>query len=309
MPLIPNSKKVIFIVGPTAAGKSEIAVRLAQRLKGEIVSCDSMQIYKGMDIIASKSSTTSRKKIRHHLIDILSPGKVYNVSRFRKEALKTIRGIIKRKKLPILVGGTGLYVSVLIDGIFDFKSGDKAVRKRLYEQAQWHGSLFLYKRLEDIDPEAAAKIHPHDARRIIRAIEVFETCGKPISYLQKQRKGLSAEYDVRVFCVNRERQELYRRIDERVDKMFAKGLEKEVKRLLNSGLSKTACYAIGLKELKGYFEGLYGLEEAKRLIKRNTRQYAKRQLTWFRKDKRVEWIDVTGREKPLTSANRILSRL
>jgi tRNA dimethylallyltransferase len=304
---INNPKRIIFIVGPTGVGKSETAVALAKRLKGEIISLDSMQVYKGMDILASKPSRLLRKKVRHHLMDNVLPVKEYNVSRYRKEAIKKIKDIIRRGKVPVLAGGAGLYMSILIDGVFDFKSKSNAIRKRLFEQAASRGRPFLYKRLQKIDPAAAARIHPHDTKRLIRALEVFDSTGKTISELQKQRKGLSAEYDINVFCLNRKRQGLYNRIDKRVDKMFSAGLLQEVKRLLKSRLSQTARFAIGIRELKGYFEGLYSLDEAKRLIKRNTRQYAKRQLTWFRKDKRIEWIEVRDKEKSSSVANRIIN--
>ncbi len=305
MSIALNPKKIIFVVGPTASGKSETAVKLAHKLDGEIISCDSMQIYKGMDILTSKPPPSLRKKIRHHLIGVIPPSKEYNVSIYRKEALKKIEDIIKRGKVPILVGGTGLYMSILIDGIFDFKSKNNALRKRLFKLAKSRGGSFLHKRLQDVDPEVCAKIHPHDAKRIIRALEVFEVVGKPISELKRQRKGLSDEFDIRIFGLERERSGLYQLIEERVDKMFEEGLEQEVKRLFKSRLSKTARFAIGLRELKGYFDGHYSLDEARRLIKRNTRQYAKRQLTWFRKDKRIRWLKVAQGETVSRVAQRI----
>ncbi|MDP3731567.1 MAG: tRNA (adenosine(37)-N6)-dimethylallyltransferase MiaA, partial [Candidatus Omnitrophota bacterium] len=215
----------------------------------------------------------------------------------------------KRGKIPLIVGGTGLYMSILIDGIFKSAQPRKATRNRLYSQAGELGSGYLYKRLKNIDPEAAAKIHAHDTKRIVRALEVFETMGEPISKLQKQRKGLGQEYDIIAFGLNMPREKIYQRIGRRVDKMFSNGLLDEVKRLLKLKLSKTAAYAIGINELKGYFDGLYGLDEAKHLIKRNTRLYAKRQMTWFRKDKRINWIEVGAKEKPAAVANRILKEL
>jgi tRNA dimethylallyltransferase len=262
-----------------------------------------------MDIITSKPSLNLRKQIPHHLIDIISAQKEYNVSQFRSAALKKIKEIIQRKKIPLLVGGTGLYMAILLDGIFKAKTENIEVRNRLYRTAQKYGSAYLYGRLKKVDPAAAAKIHPHDTRRIVRALEVFEATGKPISELQKQRKGLRSEYEPKIFCLNMERDKLYQRIDARVDKMFAQGLLKEAKKLLKMKLSKTAAYAIGLRELKGYFEGLYDLQETKRLMKRNSRHYALRQLTWFRKDKRIKWIEVSGRQAPEETANAILDIL
>lgn len=308
-PKIRNKDRIIFLVGPTAVGKSKVACALAKKINAEIISCDSMQIYKGMDIITSAPSKALRKKVRHHLIGVVSAVKEYDVSKYRKEALRKINEIMGRGKKPLFAGGTGLYATILIDGIFDFKPKSENLRKRLYKEAAFGGSLSLYKRLEGVDPEAASKIHPNDAKRIIRALEVFESTGRPISSLQKQRQGLGSEYDIKIFCLSMERQMLYDRVNDRVDKMFACGLEQEVEKLLKTKLSKTASCAIGIKELKGYFDGHYNLEEAKRLIKRNTRQYAKRQLTWFRKDKRIEWIDVTAQENPSRTAGRILRKI
>jgi len=301
--------RIIFLVGPTAVGKSETAVSLAKKINAEIISCDSMQVYKGMDIITSKPPLASRRIIPHHLLSVISPDKEYCVFRYYKDASPKIKEILRRGKTPLIAGGTGLYMSILIDGIFKSISPSKAIRNRLYKQAEELGSEYLYKRLKDIDLEAAAKIHPHDTKRIVRALEVFETTGQPISKLQKERKGLGQEYDIKVFGLNMPRERLCKRIDARVEKMFSKGLVAEVKRLLKFKLSKTAAYAIGIKEAKGYLDGLCDLEEAKRLVKRNTRLYAKRQLTWFRKDRRISWFGVGEKETPASVANRIFKKL
>jgi len=287
-----QKKSVLFLIGPTAVGKSEVGVHLAKKINAEIISCDSMQIYKKMDIITSKPAMNLRRKIRHHLIDVVPADKEYDVSKYRKDALKKIKEIQEKSKIPLFAGGTGLYMSILVDGIFETEGNNLRLRKKLYKEASVKGNQYLYKRLQEADPQAAKKIHPHDTKRIIRALEVFTSTGKPISSLQKQRKGLNDEFDVRIFCLNMERQELYKRIEKRVDKMFAQGLVVEVKRLLKLSLSRTASYAIGIRELRDYFKGLYDLERAKELIKRNTRRYAKSQLTWFRKDKRIRWIEV-----------------
>ena len=297
------------MVGPTAVGKTEVAVRLAGKINAEIISCDSMQVYKGMDIITSKPTPILRKKTPHHLINIVPPTREYNVSRYRQEALKKIRGVLKKGKIPLFVGGTGLYMSILVDGIFKAGPQSKSIRKRLYKEAKRLGSEYLYRRLQQVDPEAAAKIHPHDTKRIIRALEVFESTGKPISELQRQRKGLGSEYEVKIFCLNIPRDKLYAHIEKRIERMFKQGLLAEVKKLLKLKLSQTASCAIGIKELKGYIDGLYDLEEAKRLIKKNTRNYAKRQLTWFRKDKRIEWLEIGDKETPMQVAERIVEKL
>lgn len=302
-------KQIIFIVGPTAVGKSATALKLAQKINGEIISCDSMQIYKNMEIISSQASGSLRKAVSHHLVGIIPPTKEYNVSLYRKNAVKKIKEIIAKGKTPIFVGGTGLYVSVLIDGIFAAKPENKAIREKFYQEAKTFGNQFIYDKLKAVDPLAAAKIHLNDIKRVIRALEVFEVTGKPISLLQKQRKGLIDKYDVKVFCLNIERDSLRQIIKKRVDKMFAEGIIKEVKELLKLKLSKTAAFAIGIKELKGYFDGSYDLDQAKRLMVLSTCQYAKRQLTWFRKDKRIRWIEVGDKEKPGEAAKKIWKEL
>lgn len=304
-----NSKRIIFIVGPTAVGKTEVASCLAKELNGEIISCDSMQVYKGMDIITSKPSGALRKKAPHHLIGIISPDKEYNVSRYYKEATRKVKEIRKKGKAPLIVGGTGLYMSVLLDGIFKFNGKGSAIRNRLYKEGLKRGSGYLYDKLKKIDSIAASKIHPHDTRRIVRALEVYEATGMPISVLQKQRRGLADEYEIKIFCLNTERNKLYKRVDERVEKMFAKGLAAEVKKLLKLRLSKTARFAIGIKEVAGLLDGSLSPKEAKSLMQKNTRNYAKRQLTWFRKDKRITWVEIKDREKPQEVANRIWKEL
>ncbi|MDD5431841.1 MAG: tRNA (adenosine(37)-N6)-dimethylallyltransferase MiaA [Candidatus Omnitrophica bacterium] len=302
-------QKVVFIVGPTAVGKSATAVCLAKKINAEIISCDSMQVYQGMEIISSKPSQGLLKKVPHHLIAAIAPEKEYDASKYYKEADKLIAGIVKKKKTPIFVGGTGLYMSVVVDGIFKMKPPKKSIRENLFKLAQEKGNAYLYDRLKEVDKISAEKIHLNDLKRVVRALEVFEATGKPISELQKERVGLTDKYDVRIFCLDMQRDKLYQRIEERVDKMFEQGLVNEVKKLLKKKLSKTASYAIGIKEIKGSLDGLYDLEEAKKLMKQNTRNYAKRQLTWFRKDKRINWVKVESKDKPAGTAKKISNLL
>jgi len=304
-----NPKTIIFIIGPTAVGKSKVALALARQIGGEIISCDSMQIYKGMDIITSKPGVFLRNKIKHHLIGIISPLKEFDSSKYRKVALKKINEIILKGKVPVFAGGTGLYVSTLINGIFEEKNTSPLIRNKLYKQAKEYGNKYLYEKLKKADNAAVKLIHPNDTRRIVRALEVFKITGKPISSLQKNREGLSKDYKIKIFCLNMDRLSLYRKIDNRVNSMFKAGLLKEVKGLLKKKLSKTSRYAIGIRELDGYLKGKYDLEEAKRLMKRNSRHYAKRQLTWFRKDKRIKWINIKEKDKPQQVAQRILRRI
>jgi tRNA dimethylallyltransferase len=287
--------KIIFLVGPTAAGKTALAIKIAKKLNAEIISCDSMQIYKGMEILSSQPSRTDLKKIRHHLLSEVNPEKEFDVSRYRSLALKKIKEIHKKGKLPLLVGGSGLYMSIVIDGIFKVKAEDKNIREKLYHQAENKGSLYLHQRLAKVDPQAASRIHPNDTKRIVRALEVFEVSGKPISELQATRIGLGNKYDIRILGLDIPRVKLDLKINKRVEKMFREGLVSEVKKLLKLKLSRTSCYAIGIREVQGYLDGLYGLKESKELIKKNTRHYSRRQMTWFRKDKRIQWIKDYGK--------------
>jgi len=302
-------KEIIFLVGPTGIGKSAVAISLAKRINAEIVSCDSMQVYRKMDIITSKVALAQRKKIKHHLLGILDPDKEYDVAKYRKDALSICAKLFSKGKIPLVTGGTGLYYSIIIDGLFPSVPRDKRIRAKLNKQLALKGSVYLYKKLTEIDPQASGKIHPNDARRIIRAMEVYLKTGKRISVLQRNRIGLGQEYGIKVFGLNTERKFLYDQIGRRVDKMFDLGLINEVKRLLKQKLSKTAACAIGIRQLKGYFDGLYSLNDARRLIQRASRHYAKRQLTWFRKDKRIQWININKKESPTQVALKVWKKL
>lgn len=284
--------KIYFLVGPTAIGKSALAIKLAKKINAEIVSLDSMAVYKGLDILSGKPSKKMQERILHHLLDVVLPNEEFDVSRYRKLALEKIRDIHKRGRIPLFVGGTGLYMSILIDGIFKEAKKDESLRKKLYKQGEEKGVPFLYNRLKKIDSLAASKIHPNDLKRIIRALEVYKLTGKPISKLWLQRKGLGDKYDIKIFGLNKDRAKLYNDINRRVDRMFESGLVREVRGLIGSILSLTCRQAIGIEEIRGYLEGKYDLEFAKELVKKNSRRYAKRQLTWFRKDRRIHWIDV-----------------
>jgi tRNA dimethylallyltransferase len=290
--------KIIFIVGPTGTGKTEVGLSLSGLLPSEFISADSMQIYKGMDVVTDKLPLGIRKKYPYHLIDIIEPTQEYNVAIFCQAARKIIKIILKKKKTPVVIGGTGLYVNSLLYGIFKGKSADRNLRRALEAEADAKGTGLLYKRLEEIDPEAAHKIDPHNKRRIIRALEAYGVAQKPFSLLQKKRRGLSEDYDVFLFGLRRKRGDLYARIDRRVDFMANAGLLDEVRRLLKKKLSKTAYHCIGLREVEGFFKGLYDFGELLRLIKRNSRHFAKRQMTWFNKNKDIDWIDLKEGEDP-----------
>lgn len=284
---------VVFIVGPTAIGKTRLSVKLAGLLKGEIISCDSMQVYKGMSVLSQAPSPTEKKKARHHLVSILDPRKEYSVAFFRKKATRLIRSIVKRGKVPIIVGGSGLYVKALVDGLFPSPGADMRFRARMQAFAARRGSARLHAKLATIDPAAAGTIHPNDSRRVIRALEIFESTGSTMTELKARTKGLKDLYDVRIFALTAPREEIYRRIGARVDAMFRLDIVREVKRLAARKLSKTARSALGFKEVAGYLHGEYDRDAARDLLKMNTRRFAKRQLTWFRADGRIRWFDVT----------------
>lgn len=302
-------KILIFLVGPTGVGKTEVAVLLAKRTGAEIISCDSMQVYRGMDIATSKPSAEIRQEVTHHLIDILEPIQMFSAADFREKALKLIPQIYNRGKIPLIVGGTGLYVVALVDGLFPSPASDWNLRQRFQEEAKIYGEQFLYERLKDIDPKSASQLHPHDLRRIIRALEVYERTKIPLSRLKEQTRGISCDYQLRIFGLNRPREELYRRIDWRIESMFKDGLIEEVSRLMETKVSLSAAQALGYKEIMGYLRGEYSQEEAKALLKKNTRQFIRRQLSWFRRDKRIEWIEMTEGEKPDEIVERIMQRL
>jgi len=302
-------KRIIFLLGPTAIGKSAIAIHLAKKIGAEIISCDSMQLYRAMDIVTAQPTLSQRSRVKHHLLGVINPAKEYNVARYRKDAMSICRRLFLKGKIPLFVGGAGLYYSIIVDGIFPEVSEDKLIRSRLFSQLQLKGNKFMHKRLLKVDPLAAKKIHPNDTRRIIRALEVYLKTGLSISALQKKRVGLGKEYEIKIFALNADRQMLYDKIDQRVDKMLNSGLIKEVRQLLKHKLSKTAYCAIGVRELEGYFNQAYSQDEARRLIQRNSRHYAKRHLTWFRKDRRIQWVNIKAKETRGATAQRIYKSL
>lgn len=284
--------EIFFLVGPTAIGKSKAAIQLARKLNAEIISLDSMQVYRGLDILSSKPTRDMLKKVRHHLLDIVRPEDEFDAAAYRRLAVRKINEIHRKGKIPLFAGGTGLYMNVVINGIFKDAGKDESLRERLYAQIKTKGSGFLYNKLKRFDPLAASKIHPHDAKRIIRALEVYRLTGRPISEFWNKRSGLSDKYEIKFFGLNKARERLYNDINRRVEEMFARGVVNEARGLLRRKLSRTCGQVIGLKEIGGYLEGRHDLEYAKELLKKNTRNYAKRQLTWFRKDKRINWIDL-----------------
>lgn len=286
-------KLVIAVVGPTAVGKSETSLELAKKINGEIISCDSMQVYREMEVITSKPSAEARAAIPHHLVDILGVNEAYNAADFSKQAEGLIVEIHQRQRIPLVVGGTGLYVKALIEGMFPDSGANWKVRRKLYQEGREKGSEYLYQKLRQVDPRTASQLYPQDVRRIVRALEVWEINGVPMSKLKEKTAGISKIYPIKILGLIRERSELYQRINQRAERMFNDGLIDEVRRLSQLEMSHSARQVLGYKEVRGFLEGQYPLEEAKRLLKRNTRRFAKRQLSWFRRDKRIKWVRIS----------------
>lgn len=287
---------LLIIVGPTAVGKTEISLSLAEELGAEIVSADSMQVYRGMDIGTAKPTAAERARVAHHLLDVADPKEEFSAGEYLKLADAAIDGIRARGKVPLVVGGTGLYVRALAEGIFEGPGADRQLREELLERERGNGPGTLYAELSVHDPKAAAKIHPSDLRRIVRALEVFYKEGIPISEFQKEHRAGGSSRPVNIAGLKRERAELYARIEARVDAMMDEGLLDEVRSLRDAGCTSdmVSMQALGYKQLMAYLDGEYGIDEAVKLIKRDTRRYAKRQFTWFNADDRIRWVSLTG---------------
>ena len=291
---LQNTKKipVIVVVGPTASGKTKLSVDLAKHFDGEIVSADSMQIYRYMDIGTAKASREEQQGIPHHMIDFLDPGVSFSVAEYVDMAGKLVWQIWQKGKPPVVVGGTGLYVDSLMNGtVFEALESDPKLRLSLQHQAQEKGNVFLLEKLAEVDPELAEKLHPNNLGRIIRALEVYRITGISMSEHQRRSRQHPSPYDGCYLGLNfSDRQKLYERINLRVDQMFSNGLVEEVRQLKKAGFGHTAAQAIGYKEIFSYLNGETSLEEAKELVKLQSRRYAKRQLTWFRRNPEIQWL-------------------
>jgi tRNA dimethylallyltransferase len=290
---------LVLVVGPTATGKSAVAIDIAKRLSGEIISGDSTQVYRGLTIGTAKASTEERAIVPHHLIDIIGPEEPFSVAEFQKKAILAIKEIRQRDRLPIIVGGTGLYIRSVVDP-YEFAEADTdlELRQSLQQEVLKVGKEEMHRRLSKVDPQSAERIHPADVRRVIRALEVFHLTGRPLSNFHNlnnscQNSNLS-KYDTVWIGLNLDRKLLYQRIEFRVDRMLKAGLVDEVEGLLKQGVDPDSysMQALGYKEIIGFLKGEYDLTRAIELIKRNTRRFAKRQLTWFRRDSRINWFDV-----------------
>ncbi len=305
-----SSKKIIAVAGPTASGKTALAIEIAKRISGEVVSCDSMQIYRGMDIGTAKPDAEEMCGIPHHMIDIVEPNQRYSVADFTRDARTCIDDILDRGKVPVIAGGTGLYMdSVLLNIAFDEVEQDMGYRAELQQFADRFGAEELHKKLLEKDPEAAERIHPNNIRRVIRALEVCHTTGKTFTQVNAESRR-ELLYDSLVFGIDTDRQVLYDRIDRRVDIMLEKGLLDEVRELFKAGLGRetTAMQAIGYKELFDFIEGKCTYDEAVEKIKQESRRYAKRQITWLRRNEMIDWISADKTEEVFEKCFDFLAR-
>ena len=302
-----KDNNLLILLGPTGVGKTDISIKLAHKIPDiEIISADSMQIYKYMDIGTAKPNKSILKAIKHHMIDIVEPSENFDVTQYSKLATNIILGVFKRGKIPILAGGSGLYISSIINPLFTGPAKNIEYRKILEEEAKIHGKKYLYDKLSKIDPISASKIKPNDLRRIIRALEVYRSAGKTISYLQKKASNNNAKFNYQIIGFKRNRDNLYQRINLRVDKMIKDGFIEEVKMLKEMGYKEAlnSMQGLGYKQINKYLNGVYSKEEAVDLIKIETRHYAKRQMTWFNnKIKNIQWIDLDKYSKSEVVSN------
>ena len=299
--MVNKYDKVVAVVGPTAAGKTELSLKIAEEFDAEIISADSMQIYKDMDIGTAKVSEEIQNRVKHHQIDIITPEEDYSVADYQEDVDPIIENIFQKNKLPLLVGGTGLYIKAVLEGFsLPDMDPDEDLREKLRQEAEEHGNKYVHDKLRKIDSKLADKLHPNDLRRVIRGIEIYKLTGHTKTYYKKKQKEAPPRHQAVKIGLTRDREELYDRINKRVDLMIEEGLIEEAKSILNKyelNDNSTARQAIGYKELFNHFNGEYDLEEAIRLIKRNTRRYAKRQLSFFKRDDSIKWYNLSKIKK------------
>lgn len=289
-----SKKKLVVLTGPTAVGKTGLSLSLAKAVGGEIISADSMQVYRHMDIGSAKIRTEEMEGVPHFLIDELEPSEEFNVLIFQQKAKRYMEEIYERGHIPVLVGGTGFYIqAVLYDIDFTDNQDEQGLRKKLEQKAHEKGAQWLYERLKEVDPASCEVIHANNVKRVIRALEYYHLTGQPISTHNQEQRKKESPYDFSYFVLNDERQKLYDKIDRRVETMLADGLVEEVARLKAMGYNRSfvSMQGIGYKEILDYLDGEIGLEEAVYRIKRDTRHFAKRQLTWFKREKEVIWVN------------------
>ncbi|MGH7165942.1 MAG: tRNA (adenosine(37)-N6)-dimethylallyltransferase MiaA [Nitrospiraceae bacterium] len=304
-------KPLLVVVGPTAVGKSRLAIALARALGTEILTADSRQVYRGMDIGTDKPGPAERQGIPHRLIDLVDPDQPFNVGLYRRYALAEIDRLHRDGQVPLVVGGTGLYVRALLRGLWSGPSADWLYRARLEEEAAHRGLEYLHRELVRVDPESAGRLHPRDKAKIIRALEVYHLLGRPLSEAHRRHAFAETAFSACVIGLTRERSELYRRIEARVEEELAKGLVDETRHLLEKGYGRAlgSMKGLGYRQIAGYLAGDDDYDEAVRRLKRDTRRYAKRQLTWFRQEPGIIWLTIEEDESPEPVVARILDQV
>ncbi len=309
--LLSTFKPVVAIVGPTAIGKSRIGIEIAKALQTEILTADSCQVYRGMDIGTDKPTVSERQGVPHRLIDLVDPDQSFNVGDFRRQALQDISRLHSQGRLPLVIGGTGLYIRGLLRGLCPGPPANWAIRQTLTQEANERGWSFLHEKLQKVDPDLAQRLHPNDRPKVLRGLEVYHTLGIPLSTVQQRHQFQESPHPFLLIGLTMERQTLYRRIETRVEWEIEKGLVQETQSLIKQGFSRNlgSMKGLGYRQFSGYLAGEYSYDEAVRLLKRDTRHFAKRQMTWFRKESGIHWMTIKESEIPTQAAHRILSKI
>lgn len=306
-----SRRPVVVLVGPTAIGKSRVAMEVAKALDTEVLTADSTQVYRGMDIGTDKPTSEERGEVPHQLIDLVDPDEPFNAGEYRRHAVVEIDRLHREHRIPLVVGGTGLYVRVLLRGLWPGPPVDWVLRRALEQEAQARGLTALYQELVDVDPKRARLVHPNDSVKVLRALEIFRQTGVPASQAHQQHGFQDRPFTALVLGLTMDRDALYRRIEERVHIEIDKGLVDETRRLMSQGYARslTSMKSLGYRQMAGYLEGEYDFDEAVRLLKRDTRHFAKRQMTWFRKEPDIEWVHVLPEESVASVTTRILKHV
>ncbi len=307
----PSASPLVVLVGPTAIGKSRIAIEVARALGTEILTADSTQVYRGMNVGTDTPPEEDRQRVPHRLIDLVEPDEPFNAGEFRRRALREISRLDEHGLLPLVVGGTGLYVRALLNGLWAGPPSDRALRRKLEEEARARGGEAMYRELGRVDPATAGRLHPRDTVKVLRALEVYRQTGVPLSKAHEAHRERATPFRALLLGLTMERAALYQRIDRRVDLELAKGLVDETRTLLAKGYSRglVSMKSLGYRQMAGYLEGEYPFDEAVRRLKRDTRRFAKRQMTWFRKEQGLTWVEVQPDESVHSVAQRVLARI
>ena len=306
-----SQKPVVVLVGPTAIGKSRVGLQVAKALGTEVLTADSTQVYRGMDIGTDKPSQLERQEVPHRLIDLVNPDESFNAGEYRRYAVAEIQRLHLEHRIPLVVGGTGLYIRALLRGLWSGPPVNWTLRRELEKEAQQQGLAALYQELGEVDPLIAQRVHPNDCVKVLRALEIYRQTGLSASQVHQEHGFQEHPFSALLLGLNMDREGLYRRIDDRVHVEIDKGLVEETRRLLAQGYSRnlTSMKSLGFRQMAGFLEGEYDFEEAIRRLKRDTRHFAKRQMTWFRKESNIEWLEVSPDETLTKITDRVLDRI